>query len=71
MKLVLLGKKRAHVLEFSFSTAPVREVTGDDDDEEQGEQLRYDPRSTVNSSLERRSDIEDSYGMRRFGFHGS
>lgn len=70
MKVILVGRKHAFALELQFPVSVARVEVSDSADrcdeispEETEEVLKYDPRSTVNAHLERRSDMEDAYGQ--------
>jgi hypothetical protein len=65
MRLIL--EVMGRVVGFEASLLHVKMVSSEDQGE-QPEQLGHDPHSTVCSQVERRSDMEDMFGQRKFGF---
>lgn len=69
MKIILMARKWAYAIEFRLPVTVSRvEVHSSEDLEDETvetpeeETLKYDPRSTTSSHLERRTDMEDAYG---------
>jgi hypothetical protein len=75
VRIIVQVFKKAWAFEMNFTRAEIRSPDDlCDEEEDEFERVPMDPHSTVMAHLERRTDMEDSFGAvgkRRFGFHGS